>query len=348
MWPYWLIFLIPMLGVLVRGSLRPPLATFSWLSVTVVLSLIMGLRHEVGGDWFNYLSQFWRFSSGGLAEVIKDAKDPGYSLLGWLASNLGGGIYLLNLMCAVPLAVGIVALARRQPWPMLAVLVAVPYLIIVVGMGYTRQSAAIGCAMLGLVALGDRQQRKFIVWILLAATFHKTAVLLLPIAALAATRNRIWSYLWIGVISLVGTWLFIMDSREVLWANYVVSDYADASQGAAIRVLMNAVPAALVLTLGHRLFIDVVELRLWRWMAIISIMTLFLLPISATAVDRMALYFIPLQLVVFARLPLVVSSVQLRTLVVLGTVFYYGGVQFVWLNFASHAGAWLPYQLMPL
>lgn len=349
MWFYWFIFVTAALSALSRERVRSSQAGWAWLMVVALLSVAMGLRHEVGGDWFNYLGQFWRFSSGSLGEVLLTAKDPGYSLLGWLAAKLGGGIYLLNLMCAIPLAVGTVALARKQPWPMLAILVAIPYLLIVVGMGYTRQAAAIGFSMLGLVALSDRRQRAFVLWVLLAAAFHKTAVLLLPIAALAATKNRMWSYVWVGVVSLLAAALFFLESSDALWDNYVVSEYAQASQGGAIRVWMNAVPAILVLLFGSRLFTkDTAEFKLWRWMAIIALATVFLLPISATAVDRMALYFIPLQLVVFARLPNMFSDTTQRTLVVLGVILYYGAVQFVWLNFAANASHWLPYRFMPL
>lgn len=349
MWPYWLLFAAMAVLALTPGKLRASQAGWVWLMVAVLLSLMMGLRHEVGGDWLNYLRQFWRFSAGSLFEILATAKDPGYSFLGWLAAKLGGGIYLLNLMCAIPLAAGVVALARRQPWPLLAMLAAIPYLIIVVGMGYTRQAAAIGFAIFGLVALSDRRQRLFVFWIVLAAAFHKTAVLLLPIAALAATNNRLWTYVWVGVMSLVGAGLFFLESSETLWDNYVVSEYADASQGAAIRVSMNAVAAALVLVFGPRLFGGATaEFKLWRWMAIIALATVLLLPISATAVDRMALYFIPLQLVAFARLPSAFPDTKQRTLIVLGTVFYYGSVQFVWLNFAANASFWLPYRFMPL
>lgn len=40
--------------------------------------------------------------------------------------------------------------ARSQPDPWLAVLVAVPYLVIVVAMGYSRQAVAIGILLAGL------------------------------------------------------------------------------------------------------------------------------------------------------------------------------------------------------
>src|SRR5690606_37923270 len=125
---------------------------WAWWFVAMALAVVMGFRHQVGGDWGSYLYQFARFESP-LFELLDAAKDPGYSFAGWVVTRLGGDIHGLNFACALPLAIGTVALARRQPWPMLALLAAVPYLLIVVGMGYTRQSAAIGYALLGLVAL---------------------------------------------------------------------------------------------------------------------------------------------------------------------------------------------------
>lgn len=348
MWPYWLLFLLPAWSVLARVRLPARQARWMWRLVVLLLAVVVGFRHEVGGDWWNYLNQFEDLRRLLLGDLFDVAKDPGYSLLAWLVAKAGGSIHLLNFLCALPLAFGTVRLARKQPWPTLALLTAVPYLLIVVGMGYTRQSAAIGFAMLGLVALGERRQRAFVAWVLLAAAFHKSAVLLLPIAALAATSNRTWTYFWIGMVTSVGAWIFLSDSADTLVRNYVVSDYAEASQGAETRVLMNAVPSLLAVLFRRSLFPEEPARKLWVWMAVISLLCLPLLPISATGVDRMALYFIPLQIVVFARLPAAVRDMHVRTLVVVGIILYYAAVQFVWLNFASHAFAWIPYRFMPL
>ena len=76
---------------------------------------------------------------------------------------------------------------------------------------------------------------------------------------------------------------------------------------------------------------------------------LFALP-SSTAVDRLALYIIPLQLVVLSRVPDAFPSrdggrnVQLLVTIIL----YSAAIQFVWLTFANHAEFWLPYQFYPL
>lgn len=341
-------YLFPVLAAVAPWRLRASQAWVPWSMVATALALMIGLRHQVGGDWNNYLSQFWLYSQIHWLDAMQIGKDPGYYGISSMVAALGGNIYVLNLICALPLVAGAVALARRQPYPWIALAAAIPYLLIVVGMGYTRQAAAIGCAMLGLVALGESRVRWFVFWVFVGATFHKTAVLLIPIAALAEDRNRIWTASWVALMFALGAWLFLYESSDVLVRNYVQSDYADASQGAGIRVAMNAVPSVLAIFFGRRIFSGRREKKLWIWMAVLSLLCVPLLSLSATAVDRMALYFIPLQLVVFSRLPCLVGRAGIRLLIKLSIVLYYAVVQFVWLSFAGHSEAWLPYSFFPL
>ena len=50
----------------------------------------MGWRHEVGGDWFNYLSSFERVSfESQFVDWWFD--DPGYRLLEWLSMQADWG-----------------------------------------------------------------------------------------------------------------------------------------------------------------------------------------------------------------------------------------------------------------
>jgi hypothetical protein len=73
-----------------------------------------------------------------------------------------------------------------------------------------------------------------------------------------------------------------------------------------------------------------------------------LVQISSTAVDRVALYLIPLQLFVFPRVPQLAPTALKRTPLVVGIVVYYAAVQLVWLNFSENATYWVPYHFMPL
>lgn len=356
MWPYWVLFLVPALAAVLRPRpLRTPLQAnpmrwgVQWLALFAGLTLMIGFRFEVGGDWLNYFNYLDRVQGASLLEVL-ESPDPGYELVNWISLEMGWGVYGVNLFCGLVLATGLVHFCRNLPRPWLAMATAVPYLVIVVGMGYSRQGVALGFAMLGLVALMNRSIWPFVVWVLLGATFHKTAVILLPIAALASTRNRWWTALWVGVVTLGAYQLFLQDSVEGLVEGYIEAEYQ--SQGALVRLVMNALPAGLLLLWRKRFAFPAAEAPLWRWLALISLALLAVLFVSpsSTAVDRIALYMLPLQLVVFAHLPEVLGRRSGKGndgwgLAVMG---YYAAVQFVWLNYATHAFAWLPYRWYPL
>src|SRR5690606_14320438 len=219
---------------------------------------------------FNYERQFFNVSAWSFSEAILETKDPGYFGLGWVLAQFGFDIYALNLVCALLLVVGVFKFARQQQYCWAVLVAAVPYLLIVGGMGYTRQAAAIGLSMIGLAVLANGGVKRFVFWILVAATFHKSAVLLLPIAALAGARTRRWISIWLSVVALVAGWVFIFDSSQQLWQNYVQDDYAQASEGGAVRVWMNAIAAVIILILSRRIFSNYKEDRLWHWMSILA------------------------------------------------------------------------------
>lgn len=357
MWPYWLMFLLPAFGALAQPRVRA--ANMSarrafglngeWLLVLFVLTLLIGYRFEVGGDWRNYLRNLESMYYVGFGEALT-LGDPGYRVLEWLSLQMDWGIYGVNVIGGALFALGLVVFCRSLPRPWLALAVAVPYLVTVVAMGYTRQGIAIGVAMLALVALEKRSLRTFVVLVFLAATFHKSAVLLLPIAALAATRKRIWTALTVGVMMVLGYWLFLEESVEQLYTGYIEAEYQ--SEGAQIRLWMNAVPALVLLLWRKRFQMTLAQMRLWQWFGIISLGLLVLYYVTpySTAIDRMALYMLPLQLAVFSYVPEVFGSQHRarNTPFVLAVLAYYAAVLFVWLNFAGHSFAWIPYRFYPL
>lgn len=341
---YWLLFMLPAIGVLSPYRLTTGGQRLAWAFCAGVFVAAIGLRHQVGGDWFSYLDHFNFIDRLDLDQALAFS-DPGYYGLSWLVSHSGGGIYTLNVVCAVLVMFGVIVFARRQPLPWLALLVAVPYLIVVVAMGYTRQAAALGLAMVGLAALGKQQVRRFVAWVLLAALLHKSAVLLLPIGALATSRNRLWTGVWVAATTIVGAVILLLDDSDALWRNYVESDYQ--SQGGLIRVSMNAVPAILYLVFQRRLRIDAGERRLWFWMSVFSLACVPLVAVASTATDRVALYFIPIQMYVFSRLQRLASTAPGRTSIVVAVLAYYAAVLFVWTNYAANAQYWVPYRFMP-
>jgi hypothetical protein len=305
MLPYWILFLLPAVMAFTRsrpvGSRGTRWSGYWWVAF-VLLVLVIGLRHEIGADWGNYednLRLAWYFS---LEEAALHV-DPAYNLLNWLAARMDLGIYFVNTVCAVLFAWGLVVFCRAQPRPWLALVVAVPYLVIVVAMGYTRQGVAIGLVMLGLVALSDGKLPRFIVFVALAAAFHKSAVILMPLAVLAGSRHRIWTAFWVGLATVLFYVLLLQESVEALNENYIEAGYNSA--GAAVRVAMNVLPAVLFLLFRRRFALRPADRIFWTWMSLgaLAFVAVLMVSPSSTAVDRVALYWIPLQLVVLSRLP---------------------------------------------
>lgn len=117
-----------------------------------------------------------------------------------------GGIYTVNLLCGFFFSIGLMVFCKSLPRPMLAVVAAIPYMTVVLAMGYSRQATALGFGMLALNAIIYKSTFRFSIWIIVAALFHKSAVLLIPVAALISSKSRILTTLWI-VIAAIGAYV---------------------------------------------------------------------------------------------------------------------------------------------
>jgi hypothetical protein len=349
MMTYWMMFLVPAWAAIAQPRIRAaPRLGVAWFVAWLALTVLIGWRFEVGADWQSYVNHVYLAGSRGLGDVLTGS-DPGYALLNWVAWHLGLGVYGVNIVCGGLFSIGLIVFCRQQPRPWLAMAVAMPYLVIVVAMGYSRQGVAIGLAMLGLAGLAQKSNLRFVAWIALATLFHKSAFILLPLAMVVTTRGRWWTAAWVGATAILTFALLVDDYTDRLVQNYLVREYA--SQGAAMRVAMNALPAAVFLVFRQRLAPDEHLRRIWTWMAIVALLTVVLLLVSpsSTAVDRIALYLIPVQIFVFARLPDLGGRDRGTTnLLMFAALGFYGLVMVVWLNFSAHAFAWLPYRFYPL
>ena len=148
LWAYWLLFLTPASLAILPIKFDKNINYILWAIVGLLCILIIGLRYEVGGDWDNYLGflDTARLLEFGLAEIFAASfgNAIGYMMINWIALQLGWGIYFVNTFCATAFIVGLVLFCRKQPFPWVALAVAIPYMTCAVAMGYTRQSAAIG------------------------------------------------------------------------------------------------------------------------------------------------------------------------------------------------------------
>ena len=340
MFVYWFLFVIPLYFLFGKNNGGSNTSEFEWRIFGFFLVILIGLRFQVGADWFTYL-QGLEIDKNIQWQDLYLAIDPGYTVVSWFSLSLGMDIYGVNLICAAIFTWGLISLCRAQPYPWLAVLVAVPYLVIVVAMGYTRQAAAMGFIMYGFKYLLGRHTTKYLVLVLLAGMLHKTAFVFAAFALFQPSAGKLKRVLGVAsLIFLLGA-AYLVEQADTFMLNYVQNPMDSA--GGQIRVLMNLPPALIILANWKKWREKFDDRWFWTLLALIGVICLPLASIASTAVDRMALYLIPLQLVVWARLPVLAQPYIGRTLVFHMVGFYYTAVMFTWLFYGAHASYWLPY-----
>lgn len=309
----------------------------------IILIIFIGFRREVGGDWWNYLHIFGDISRSSFLTGLRRA-EPAYALLNWIAVYLGVGIWLPNLVCGTIFVAGLTKFCSEEPNPSLALVIALAYFVIVVAMGYTRQSAALGLVMLALNQYQRGSTLRMALWLVLAVTFHTSAIVMLPVLAVASVRRGFLPILLFAVLAAVIVYQFAGTISQLV-SRYTAETFSSA--GAVPRLLMNLLPAIVFLTFPQRLARNPSDQRLWTIFAVLALMSVVLLLTapSTAIVDRIGLYLIPLQIVVWSRLPTVLGTPSRPSLLAVSAVIAYSlAVEVVWLNAGPWARAWIPYR----
>ena len=125
--------------------------------------------------------------------------------------------------------------------------------------------------------------------------------------------------------------------------NYIEKSYS--SDGAFVRVIMLVIPS--LIFLKYSKYIEDNDylrqyFKLISYASIGLLALLFLVP-SSTVIDRLALYFIPIQLLVYPNLNRIPISINNHKLPLTIIIIYSFLVLIYWVIFSNHSNYWLPY-----
>ena len=342
MFPYMLAYFTPAAFALVESTKsRPPklfLHTF-----LVLLVVLIGYRFGVGCDWPTYQHHLAMAKGFGLKDLLAHG-DYAHWAVYTITAQWEMGIYPANLLYAAIFCYGLKRLAASTSNPWLAIAVAIPYLVTVVAMGYSRQACAIGILMVAFSQIRDISLLRYTLFVFVAALFHSSAVIMMPLALYlgkTSVGHKFSALLFLGVFGFI----FILENSQ---ADRIVTQYIDksmASSGGLIRVLMNAITGVLVLLYRRKWQLYFGDYVFWRMLAIMALVSVPMVFQWSTAIDRIGLYLLVLQPVVFSRLSLLVFGRNQSSLIVIGVLSLLLAVHLVWLNFGVHAAlCWIPYK----
>jgi len=342
-------YLIPAISWLSMGLFnsqnRGVLGSAVMIAYCIFLVCFIGFRHEVSSDWSQYQTMFFVAGERRLSDVLQYL-DPGFMFLCVIFAKAGFSFTALLVTCAAVAVLGLAALAVRTASPWLVFCVASSHFIVVMSMGHVRQSMALGLVMLGIAGLMRGSVTRYLFWCLLAATFHKSALVFLPMAGLVQDHHRAFFAAFAAVLAIAAFYVLVGESLDRYTDRYFERGY-DAA-GAAYRVLLNLVAALIFIFYSRRFEKDKVMERFWMLLSALAVALVALLIVSpsSAAVDRMGKYCLPLQFYVYGNmLRSMVNEVVLRVFVATGIVVLHGVYLYIWLQYSEMAQLyWVPYR----
>lgn len=321
-------------------ALRAVLASQIRLREALYPVLLLGLfvfsafRFDVGCDWNNYFLQFeYQFEQS--AATTLSGREPVWWLSILTLQGLGLGYVWINVLSSFVFFAGVHALARRQPDRFSFLILLFPILIINMPMSGIRQGAAIGIICFAFVAFMDRRLLRFGLLVLLASLIHSSAAiffLLVPLVRGNYSRRRLISSITLAVP--VALMLINSDGAELAFSRYV--DTGIDSGGAVFRCALLTLTGILFFGFLNAKWVRVFpnDFKLVNLASIYMLLNMALLPLSTVIADRLGYYFIPIQAMIFARLPFL--PLRGRTLLVASPYLLLAVVFVGWTLMSRH------------
>ena len=207
----------------------------AYLFIVLVISFIVGFRHEVGVDWEAYIELFKHINS--LTDVSTFSKNTewGYFWINRVIGQLGLGYVWMFF------TIGLITwyfYFKSVPKVLIPLFI---YFIFVdgqffFGMNGVRQFVAMAIWLFSLKYLVSKDFKRYLLLILFASLFHLSALLLIPLYFFPYEKfyNQ---YIWISVYLISLVFIFFIDLSALYTyigiATLFLSQYIEAFEGYA-------------------------------------------------------------------------------------------------------------------
>lgn len=137
---------------------------------------------------------------------------------------------------------------------------------------------------------------------------------------------------------------FVLSVFDVYQVGYLSTNLA--SSGSLIRIILCVIPSLIFIFNLNKFKISKIFKNIFFVIALLSILSLVALRFtpSSTAIDRLALNLLPIQVLVASHIPDMgifnIDKFASKFLIVLSVFF----ILSIWLIFATHAFCWIPYR----
>lgn len=256
MLPYYILLAVVML-LLPGYSKKPKKSWLPIILVFVIMTAFVGLRDKsVGTDTGNYVRGFVELTEEQIEDKLEWDNDPGFWLLNKWGNSYGDNYAILLCLIAAFAYVGPLLVMRKLSRNVrfsLFVYMALCYSTFCINAA--RQGIAVGFFMLSFQYIIKRNFLKYVFWVLVAAAFHKTVIVMLPLYFLFTMRYNFKTVTLMVIASI----LISINLTELLSLSTIVEEryilYSEESKGGGEMLTLFYVLMALYF-INRRKYID--------------------------------------------------------------------------------------------
>ncbi len=303
----------------------------------ITLFFFSSTRYWVGGDWWNYMDMFY---NSNLLDVYGDI---GYNYINVLFNSMGFSFTSILLFCSFFFFIALYIFLKDFHYPLFGLMIATPILIYNFHFGNIRQTTALAFLLISLYFL-NKNKLLYFLFFLIACLFHKTAVIFSIIYLFnldfKKIKKAVFSFLIISFIVILVS-LFYLNFILNLIDIYLISKKIPGSSGAYPRVLLQLIPIIFSIFYLKDLM-NYKDYKIWFMLSIFIMIVSPLVFFFSTTIDRIFVYFMPLQLILWDRI-LFLSNKNLKIYIFIFVTSLFWLAYFIWFWFGGNSGSWTPY-----
>lgn len=311
------------------------------------LLLFMGTRYYVGCDYSGYLSRYDNTPVDADWLYAFENPEPGFNLIMVGVVSSGLDYMWVNLICSAIMVLCWYRFLRHHDHQLMILALLFPIIVMQLGMSGLRQAIAVSMIMAASVPFSEGKKFQTFLWVLLAAQFHTSAYVFLPLGALAGVKVSFGRVTWAALALLpLGLWL-LSDRLELYQDRYIEQVYGDQSSGGAVFRYFLMIPATVLFFSKMQTFEKWYprhfnSLKFWN-LAIAALFPLVFL--SSFALHRFNYYVMPFSIVTFVLVAQLLFLRRFHFVAILLPPLFYGIYTIGWQAMSSHfRSCYEPYQ----
>lgn len=342
---YFSIFLaLVFIGLHVKSKVQ---TNFALVVFGAFLLIFMGTRRDTGCDFSAYEARFRQLYSDTNYISILTREEPGFHLLNLYIHYLGLDYMWLNLIGSLIFIIALIRFVKIAPTPVLMLALMFPIMIIQLGMSGLRQALAVAFLLQSYISFLSVRRINAGLWVFLAAQFHSSAYIFLPLAFMAG-RQFTWKTAFISLILTAPASVFLLGDRADVYSDrYIEQIYGEnSSSGAVLRYMLALFPYILFELNKRRVQAQFkTYYPIFRISSLITFSLFFIGLISTVILHRLTFYILPLSSLVFICTVMVIPRANMlsRKLLYVPTSLYLIYI-IGWFTLSRHSSiCYIPY-----